>query len=281
MLKAAKLDWTVSKLPNYVKRGAREISTGTYAIVRDDNDRILSPNVGPAWEEVDNAKCFEFFNDFVKSGNAEMHTAGSLRGGQIIWGLAKIKDKFQVFGGDEIEGYVFLSASHLYGKVTTTDFTPIRVVCNNTLMMALESSSQYSVSINHRTKFDPEVVKMMMGIASFQLAEYREACIDLGGASYTGKEVRDYFAEIFPLKGADENTSAISKTAETCLQVLEIQPGTEYASGTWWQAYNAVTYVADHVLGRSADSRLFNSWLGGVRQKKIKAFNLARSKAIA
>lgn len=279
MMKAANLDWKVEKVPTFaVMPDGEKISTGSYAIVRETDHKVLSPSVGPAWEPVDNEKCFEFFNDFVKSGDMEMHTAGSLRGGQIIWALAKIRDKFTLFGGDEIEGNLLLSASHLYGKVSNTDFTPTRVVCMNTLMMALGSQSKNAVSVNHRTKFDPEVVKTMMGIASFKLHDYEQAALVLGQKSYTGADLSTYFKGIFPLKN---DKDGISQNAEKCFEALEDQPGGEFAAGTWWQAYNAVTYVTDHLLSRSADTRVFSSWFGVNRGKKLEAFKTATKFATA
>ena len=57
----------------------------------------------------------------------------------------------------------------------------------------------------------------------------------------------------------------MSRNAETALDVLVRQPGTEFAPGSWWQAFNAVTYMTDHVIGRKADKRRTSSWYGSTR----------------
>lgn len=286
MLVAAGLDWKVQKTPNYTRfitkyvdgseveheDGTEYIPTGEYSILRETDGRILSPHVGANWEPVDNEKAFEFFTDFLKAGQMEMHTAGSLKGGEVVWGLAKIKDKFELFGGDLIEGYLFLSISHRHGLASVTDFTPIRVVCMNTLMMALNTKSKYSVSTNHRTAFDPEVVKLMMGIAGDQLHGYKEKAEFLGSKSYSGGAIKDYVRQLFPIGGAQKGSNELSRNAGRVLELIETQPGADFAPGTWWSVYNAATYFVDHEMTKTADSRLFNAWLGTGRKTKMEAF---------
>ena len=67
----------------------------------------------------------------------------------------------------------------------------------------------------------------------------------------------------------------ISRHAEEALAVVHTQPGANFAEGSWWQAFNAVTYMTDHTLGRSRDSRLTSAWYGMNRVKKEKALDLA------
>lgn len=76
-----------------------------------------------------------------------MHTAGSLKGGQQVWALAKIKESFDVFGDDTVESYLLFSNPHQYGKSINVRFTPVRVVCNNTLTMSLESKADRAVAV--------------------------------------------------------------------------------------------------------------------------------------
>ena len=99
-----------------------------------------------------------------------MHTAGSLRDGEYVWALAKVKESFDVFGEDTIDSYLLFSNPHKYGKSIDVRFTPIRVVCNNTLTMSLEAESKNSVRLSHRTEFNPDMVKETLGIA------HREIC---------------------------------------------------------------------------------------------------------
>ncbi len=93
MLEAADLDWTVEKIPTFAKIDGKQIYTGKDALVRSSDNSILDV-VSKDWNPLQNHDAFEFFNDFVVSGDMAMHTAGSLRDGQIVWALAKVKESF-------------------------------------------------------------------------------------------------------------------------------------------------------------------------------------------
>jgi phage/plasmid-like protein (TIGR03299 family) len=206
----------------------------------------------------------------------EMHTAGSLKGGQIVWGLAKIKDSFELFKGDQIDSYLLFSNFHKYGFSTDVRFTPIRVVCNNTLSLSLSSKVERMVKISHRKVFNPGNVKEMLGIATDKLTKYKEMASFLGSKKAKDEDIVEYFCRIFPVTGSNEKkTKEISKNAQIAVDILHTQPGANFAEGTWWQPFNAVTYMTDHLVGRSADTRLTSSWYGNNKNLKTKALELA------
>jgi len=275
MLEAAGLNWEVEKIPAYAEVGGKQVRIGQSALVRSMDDKILDV-VSDDWNPVQNADAFDFFNEYVTAGDMEMHTAGSLRDGQIVWGLAKIKESFELFKGDRIDSYLLFSNFHKYGFSTDVRFTPIRVVCNNTLTLSLNSKVERMAKISHRREFNPDNVKDMLGIATDKLSKYKEMAQFLGSKRATGENVVDYFKRIFPVSGANETkTKEISKNAKMALDILETQPGSEFAQGTWWQPFNAVTYLTDHLAGRSADTRLTSSWYGYNKGLKTKALELA------
>jgi ASC-1-like (ASCH) protein len=113
-----------------------------------------------------------------------MHTAGSLKGGQMVWALAKVKESFDLFGGDKVESYLLFSNPHLYGKSIDIRFTPIRVVCNNTLSLSLEQQAERSIKVGHRVEFNANEVKKALGIASDKLKTYKEMAEFLGSKRY-------------------------------------------------------------------------------------------------
>ena len=275
MLEAAGLNWEVEKFPAYANYGDGPIAVGRSALVRTSDLKLLDV-VSDDWNPVQNEEAFEFFNDFVAAGDMEMHTAGSLRDGQIVWGLAKIKESFELFKGDKIDSYLLFSNFHKYGCSTDVRFTPIRVVCNNTLTLSLNSSVERMVKISHRREFDPSNVKSMLGIAGEKLKQYKEMASFLGSKKANDENIVEYFQRIFPVLGTNEvKKKVMSKSAQICYDVLEQQPGAEYAAGSWWQAFNAVTFVTDHVTGRSDDSRLASAWYGANKNVKTKALELA------
>lgn len=278
MMKKAGLDWEVKKFPAIAMVNGKKIDTGRQALIRTSDNKFLDM-VGEDWNPVQNAEAFEFFNDFIGAGDMEMHTAGSLKGGQNIWALAKIKDSFEVVKGDKVEGYLLFSNPHQYGKTVDIRFTPIRVVCNNTLTMALNNATaiERMFKMNHRRQFDGDTVKQVLGVSKEKLATYKELSKFLSTKKYNDETIVEYFNRVFPLTSnkRQKNDELASRAAKLAFEVLDSQPGNKFAPGSWWSAFNAVTYSTDHLLGRSADTRLSSAWFGSNQKRKIEAANIA------
>ena len=280
MMKKAGLDWQVREVDTFIEYNGNKQFTGNKCLVRETDGRILT-TVGENWNPVQNETAFEFFSEFVSEGNMEMHTAGSLKDGQMVWALAKVKDSFELFGGDTVESYLLFSNPHQYGKAIDVRFTPIRVVCNNTLTLSLESKAERSVRIGHRVEFDPSEVKQALGIAAEKLETYKDMATFLGKKRFTADAYIEYLNTVFPrtadkkVQGKALSVDTLSRNAKLAYDSLETQPGAKFAEGSWWQAFNTVTYMADHTLGRSRDTRLTSSWYGQNRLRKEKALELA------
>ena len=278
MLEAAGLNWEVRKYPTFAILDDNDpdsvIETGQSALIRSKDKKMLDV-VSDDWNPVQNAEAFDFFNEFVMAGDMEMHTAGSLKDGQIVWGLAKVKESFELFKGDQIDSYLLFSNFHKYGFSTDVRFTPIRVVCNNTLTLSLSSTVERMVKISHRKQFNPANVKDMLGIATDKLQKYKEMAQFLGSKKAKTESIVEYFERVFPLNSKDPEEGKRSKNADIALSIIDTQPGAEYAQGTWWQPFNAVTFMTDHVIGRSADSRMQSAWYGYNKGLKTKALELA------
>ena len=280
MMEKAGLDWRVDEVDCYIKTRNGEVKTGQKALVRSTDDRILT-TVGENWNPVQNSEAFEFFSEYVLAGDMEMHTAGSLKDGQMTWALAKVKDSFELFKGDKVDSYLLFSNPHQYGKSIDIRFTPIRVVCNNTLTFSLEQQAEKSVKVGHRVAFDASEVKRALGIATSKLNTYKEMAQFLGSKRYTQDNVIEFFNTVFPrtadkrVQGKALAIDTLSRNAKFCYDALEVQPGAEYAEGSWWQAFNAVTYVTDHVQGRNSDNRLYSNWFGGNELRKRNALKKA------
>ena len=277
MLQAASLDWTVDPVNLFAEVGDRKIATGHRALVRSSDQKVIDV-ITDDWNPVQNSEAFEFFNDFVAAGDMEMHTAGSLKDGKIVWALAKVKDSFELFNGrDQVDAYLHFTNPHQYGQSIDVRFTPIRVVCNNTLTLSLNMKSKNMVKVSHRREFDGDMVKEALGVAKHKLAQYKEMAEHLSKKRYTNESIVDYFARVFPVLTQKEKARKdLSKSATFALEeALHNQPGAEYGEGTWWQAFNTVTYMTDHTIGRSVDSRLTSAWYGANKNLKTKALELA------
>lgn len=275
MLDAAGLNWSVVKVPAYANIGGKDIKLDHSALVRDSDNKILDV-ITEDWNPCQNKEAFEFFNDFVSAGDMQMHTAGSLRGGKMVWALAKVNDGFELFNGDQVDSYMLFTNPHIYGQSIDVRFTPIRVVCNNTLTLSLNSAASQMVKVSHRREFNAEEVKSMLGVAHNKLTTYKEMASFLGSKRYTEEKLVEYFSNVFPISSMKkEKTKEISRNAKIALDLIEQQPGAQYAEGSYWQAFNTVTFMTDHIIGRSADARLQSAWFGANKSLKTKALETA------
>lgn len=272
MMKAAQCDWAVHEVESFVEFKGQKISTGMKALVRDRDHKVLT-QVGPNWKPVQNDVAFEFFSDFVKAGDMEMNTAGSLRDGKVVWALAKVKDSFTLFNGDKVESYLLFSNPHEYGKSIDIRFTPIRTVCNNTLTLALNSKSDHFIRLNHRNEFDANEVKKVLGMADMKMTKYKEAAELLGSKQVTEETMRTYFRDL--LGSSAKEGKDLTRTGDRLLELVDTQPGAEFAKGSAWQMFNSFTFWADHEAGRTSDARITSAWYGQNRKKKVEALNKA------
>jgi phage/plasmid-like protein (TIGR03299 family) len=278
MLKAAGLDWTVDPVELFAEVGDKRLATGHRALVRSSDQRVLDV-ITDDWNPVQNQAAFEFFNDFVAHGDMSMETAGSLKDGKIVWALAKVKESFDLFGGkDRVDAYLHFTNPHSYGQSIDVRFTPIRVVCNNTLTLSLNTKSKNMVKVSHRREFDADMVKEALGVAKHKLDKYKEMAQFLSQKRYNDENVVDYFKRVFPvLTTKADSKKELSNSAERALDIVKFdsQPGAEYGKGTFWELFNTVTYMTDHEIGRSVDARLTSAWYGANKNLKTKALETA------
>jgi len=281
IMEAAGLDWEVTKVPLFMEQDGKKIDAGMTALVRSTDGKILT-HVTDKWEPIQNRDAFEFFSEYVMAGDMEMHTAGSLKGGRIVWGLAKVKDSFELKtpqGTDLVESYLLFTNPHRFGQSIDVRFTPIRVECNNMLTMAIQEKNSQMVKVSHRRKFDAAKVKETLGIANRYMHQYKEIAEFLSSKRYTKDSLVEYFTKVFPKYNGEEGDR--TRNSDRALEVVVQQPGNELAAGSWWQAFNAVTYMTDHELGRTPSSRLESAWYGINQKKKVDALKLARNFAEA
>jgi phage/plasmid-like protein (TIGR03299 family) len=283
MMQKAGVDWTVEKIPSFVHHNGEQIATGMEALVRSTDSKVLT-QVGGNWNPVQNEQAFEFFNDYCSAGDMEMSSAGSLKDGKMVYALAKVKESFDILGGDQVDSYLLFSNPHEYGKSIDIRFTPVRVTCMNSLALALNRTSVNSTKINHRKAFDAEQVKVTMGLAHEKFDQYKVMAELLSKRQFTAATLIQYYNSLFPSQSpaAEVKTyNDLAPNAKKAFELLETQPGAEYGRGSWWQAFNSVTYLTDHQLGRTADGRMTSAWFGANQVKKKRAAELAVEMAAA
>ena len=304
MVVAAGLDWTVSKRQLFthaepdINASNDLVAVDNYSVLVSDSDNKTFGPCGPRFIPSQNGDAFEFFKKFTDAGHMKMETAGSLKGGEQVWGLANISEDFTLPGDDRVLGYLLVSISHKWGKSNEIRFTPIRVVCNNTLTMALSTKTANSFKMPHTKALDTEVffaAEEALGLASNKMDEFKESAEFLSTKQYNSDSVVNYIADLFQpelltAQAEIEKMSDIRAIAtrqsmvdefkripSMVHQALEEQPGANLKSskGTWWGAMNAVTFVVDHKWGYDRDASLHNAWFGGRASLKQKAVDKA------
>lgn len=267
----------------------RRIPTNTRALVRTSDLKVLT-TTGKKWHPLQNSEAYDFFFDYIEKAKLKMHTAGSLKGGKLVWVLAKTTNGFSLFKGkDEIESYVLFHVSHEYGKSSGVMGTSVRVVCANTFAEALSQLDEaaFHSRISHRKAFEPSLVKTQMDKVAEQIKQYKEIAELLSTRKMTVPSFKEFVAEVFPSKSQEDEKP--SRLAEIAAGVLETQPGAGLGEGSWWQGWNAVTFTMDHLMGQQyksepddtgmRDRRLTQSWFGWSQRRKV--FALQRAAQLA
>ena len=285
MLTLADLDWSVEKKEMAYATGgdfAGKVDRH-FALVRDSDGSCLDV-VGKTYTPVQNREAFEFFTEFVEAGNATMETAGSLRGGRYVWGLANLGVGFKLRNDDQVNGYLLVAAPHEAGKSFLIKFTAIRVVCQNTLSLAL-SQGGAEFRMAHRRQFDAKMVeaaKDTLGIARDQVGELEKNARILQKMKMTRDDTIRVLAPIYQPQTpvvellTDFDTNAAPRM-KALFNINQKAPGAE--PDTAWGTLNAVTYYADHVASRGADKRLTNAWFGKTAAQKVRVLDTLLQRA--
>tara|TARA_R100000008_G_scaffold49002_1_gene29203 strand:+ start:1086 stop:2033 length:948 start_codon:yes stop_codon:yes gene_type:complete len=277
MMEAAQLNWTVKKQPMYFMPNEDKgiLVEDKMLLIREEDNKQLDV-VGRAWHPVQNQEAFDFFYDWVEEGNMEMHTAGSLKDGKLVWVLAKINETFEVLRNDIVEGYLLFTNPHQFGHSINVRFTPIRVVCNNTLQLALGGNNN-SISVDHTKQFDAHAVKDALGLSRQAMAVYGDKAKYLAQTPATNEAVDNYLRELFPLtKYQEERGDTRSRRARQVRRLYhQGTPGSDLAKETWWDAFNTVTYAYDHKFGNNNAARMQSSWYGTASNAKQEALSKA------
>ncbi len=273
VLKTAGLDWSVKKEPMYRANG--DMIENRKLLVRESDNKIFDI-VSDSWCPLQNIDAFKFFDEFVEQGDMEMHTAGALKGGSVVWALAKVKESFTLFKDDHVESYLLFTNPHRYSSSIDVRFTPTRVVCNNTLTAALEEKTSMKFTQSHRVAFDSNLVKQVLALSSVNMRDYEEKANILASKVVKLDDVKQYLNTLFPNSSQDEEKrKQLSRNAIQVLDLIDKQPGAQYGEGTWWPIFNAVTYFTDHVQGRDNERRVASMWYGANKQLKQQAMKLA------
>lgn len=246
-------------------------------LYRSDNHKALSV-VSKKYKVVQPRDVLNFYRDLVSVGGFELETAGILRDGKKLWALAKTGQETMLAGGDCVKAYLLLATSCDGSLATTAQFTSVRVVCNNTLQMAV-GDRKGAIRVPHSTTFDPAIVKQELGLGVTAWDEFMASIKALSLRPVNKFEAMSYLVNVLGDPALPLNEQPNSKAIQT-VYGLYLGEGKgsklQSASGTAWGLVNGVTeFVETHRRARNQDYRLDSSWFGPGAVIKQKGFEEA------
>lgn len=239
--------------------------------------------VSKSFVPLQNREAFSFFDPIVGKGAAIYHTAGALGDGERIWILAKLPSQIRVVGDDITDKYLLLSNSHDGHGAVQIKFTPIRVVCNNTLTLALSRGPTIRVTHTRDMRERLKQADRMLGIIHKRYEALAETFQGMVRVQMANGQLSHYLSQVFPSPPDPDNKAAVKRVGyhRACAEHLFVHgagadmPG---VPGTLWAAYNGVTEYVDHrAMKTSADGRLNSVWFGDGYLAKARAFAAAKT----
>lgn len=222
----------------------------------------------------------EFYRDLVEDIGFEIETAGALQDGKRVWAMARVGMDFFIPGAqqDIMEMYMLLTTGYDIGQATWAFFTSKRVVCMNTLRMAIKEGERQIwpiVRVPHTKSFDHNQVKAQLGLnnLSVNVDQFRLSIGQLAQTPISKKQAIEFFMDVMGYE-KDEDPTKVS-TITSLLSIYDNAPGQQLRTtkDTAWGLVNAVTYFTDHERrARNADSRLNSAWFGASAKLKEQAW---------
>jgi phage/plasmid-like protein (TIGR03299 family) len=248
---------------------------GKFSTYRKDTGDLFGV-VGARYEPIQNIEAFDFFDEIIGEGHAAYETVGALGNGEKVFLTAKIPDKMLV-GKEHIDKYLVFTMAHDGTGSVMIMFTPIRVVCNNTLSAAIGSATN-KVSIMHTKNARKRIEdsKRVLGIIQNNGMKIEEVFNRMNEVKVTDQQVGEVIINSYGFTPDAEgffSTKAKNKF-EDIMKYYEIGVGQEHIKGTAWGAYNAITGYQQNVQSYKDDDTHFNNIFSkGASDVRQKAFN--------
>ena len=235
--------------------------------------------VSKRFHVVQPGEILEFYRDLTAYNGFELETAGVLREGRKFWALAKTGQSSTLKGRDRVDGYLLLATACDGTLATTAQFTSVRVVCNNTLQIALGNASG-AIKVPHRSQFDPEAVKRQLGITVSSWDGFVARMKALVDRPVDPESVEGLLRRVLTYAAPDGKAPVVNEQAMATVRSLYEGGGRgalmASSRGTAWGLLNSVTeYVDHHRRARSDDHRRDAAWFGQGAQIKQRAWDEA------
>lgn len=259
--------------------------------INEVNKKVLGL-VTDTYQVVQNDEAFLFFDSIVGEGKAIFETAGALGNGERIFISAKLPDYIKIDSKDVLEKYLFLTNSHDGSGAIIAAFTPIRIVCNNTLNAALKNCSN-RVYFKHTKNVSENLSRAMqiMKMSNTMTEEFGQACVQMSKVKITDKQLLEYIAAVMSndekiISQKDFETEYSTRNINIAQQIFEYGTTNDTqlmvsTKGTLFGAYNSITGYFQNMKGWKTPEEKLDALIlsdkGTARNKTQKAFNMALS----
>lgn len=252
----------VDKVPQFIEISGQRIATGSYATVRTDTNQVLG-TVGERYQPLQNVEQFSWFQPFLDTKEVAFETAGVLKGGSVVWALARILTDggtVDVGGGDTINKYLMTYTSHDGSLATGVSFCPIRTVCWNTLSMNLSSAIAKTLKVRH-TQRQVKTLGEIRETISLMDHEFQMTAAQFQSLKrkLINKDDMVKFCKIVFEAKDEEISTRLANIIDRCIDLAYTGKGNEGKSV--WDCFNGVTEWLSHERG-SDENRLHQNQFG-------------------
>ena len=230
-MEKAGLDWEVQKV-SLMYGEDHPFTPGQYIenefhLIRSNDGAQLSvhPVTDDGYNVRDNASAVDVLQPFLDSGEFTLETAGSLFSGRKVWFLCRLGTGFDVGQDDQVANFLTYTIDHSGVSANTAFYTPIRVVCANTLRLATSSAGDM-VRDNHRVKFDADMMRVAIDLVRMQSVDYETLCKGMRAHSMSGEAVVDYFRTVYK-QGPTPNKAGKLEEGATVKRAIALCHGSD------------------------------------------------------
>lgn len=264
----AGLNWRVRTRKLFLDSG--DLVKQALAVVRDTDQKVLGV-VGPRYTPLQNQDAFDWFRPMFDAKLCALNTAGALCEGSKVWILAEIMGvaPLEIAKNDSVARFLMISNSHDGTTSVRVGFTPIRVVCANTLAMAHSSAASKLIRLRHHkdVKVNLDKVRDIINLANKEFEATAEQYRFLASRRVNEADLRKYVRLVAGVDESVKDEDIPTRTQNTMTDLLQrmvsgIGQSNPAIAGTWWAAYNGVNEYLNYAKGRTVSNRMDSLWFG-------------------
>ena len=284
-IELAGLDWSVELGDCYYLHGPDgehcDKVDGAHVTLRKEGDGYKPLGVvGSRYEPLQNREAFEWFQPWLDTKDVSIETAGSLEGGRSVWVMARIlTGDLKVTGDDAIAKYVMLSTRHDGKAATSCGFTPVRIVCANTLAMAHRNNASKLLRVRHTANQHDAlaVIRETIALADQEFNATGEQYRRMLTCKLSTSELRRYVKLVYDVDPEVAETDLSGRIRNRLDEVVRLATHGKGQDGdrTVWGAYCGVTEYLTHKMGKDAEKRLRSNIEGQAARINRRAYDLA------